>query len=180
MVIKNNMIKATVNYDKKTMLAFMRFVVIDKPWKFIGYVLSFILSLFLMLVNIGGDYFKTFAILFGFVCVAVGFAVFAYFINPLIKLKNFTDENVVENTFSFDEDRVRFSSKSKKRSTNSELPYNVFSRIDESKTTFYLFINKSSALIITKSGITDGDEKELRKFLNSKITNKKINKLSKK
>ena len=96
----------------------------------------------------------------------------------MIKLKNFTEDNIVFNQFSFEENNIKLFSESKARKGSSELPYSALTRIDESKTTFYLFVNKSSALIITKASITQGSTDDLRKLLISKVPNKKINKLS--
>lgn len=172
------MIKADVNYDKKTLVDFIRFAMVNRPWKW-GIVGGlFLLSFVLMLISIGSKFLSYSVLLFVLVCMAVASLLIVYFLNPLIKLKDFTDEKIVINHFSFEEKVIKLSSESKVRKGSSELPYSAFTKIDESKNAFYLFVNKSSALIVTKSSITDGTVDDLRKFLISKISNRKINKLS--
>lgn len=172
------MITADVYYDKKALTGLMRFSVIDKPWKWIGYGILFAISLALMILNIGKEQLPFTIVWFVFICTICCIVLYAYFANPRIKLKNFNDESIVLNHFAFDENSIKISSESKKKSGTSEIPYFAFVRVAESSTTFYLFVNKTSALIITKSEITNGSAEELKKLLLAKIPNKKINKLS--
>ena len=172
------MITANVEYDKKALIGLMRFSVVDKPWKWAIYGAFFLFALIFMLCSIGNNILPFSIIIFVFVCITISFTLFGYFINPIIKMKKFSEENIVLNHFSFEDSAIKIESKSKKRNGSSEIPYSAFTRIDESGTTFYLFVNKTSALIITKASITDGTTDELKSFLLSKIPNKKINKLS--
>lgn len=172
------MITADVKYNKEALCGLMRFSVIDKPWKWVIYGALFVVALALMIINIGSKHLPLTIIFLLFVCTICGIVLFAYFLNPRLKLKNFTDESIVSNHFAFDEKVIKISSESKKKSGSSEIPYSAFVRVDESSKTFYLFVNKTSALIITKSEITNGSAEELKKLLLTKIPNKKINKLS--
>ncbi len=172
------MIKADVTYDKRAMLAFMRFTAVDRFWKWFVYGAIFLFTLVLTICNIGNDFLPFAIILLVFVSIVEFLALFAYFINPQIKLKNFTDNNIVINHFSFEDKVIKLRSESKARKGESELPYSAFKKIDESSSAIYLFVNKSSALIVTKSEITEGSVDELKRFLISKVPNKKINKLS--
>ena len=172
------MITADVKYDKEALGGLMRFSVVDKPWKWIIYGALFVASLILMILNIGSQHLPLTIILLLFVVTICSIVLFSYFINPKLKLKAFTDESIILNRFTFEEKVIKIVSESKKKSGSSEIPYSAFVRVDESSTTFYLFVNKTSALIVTKSAITNGDANELKTFLMAKIPNKKINKLS--
>ena len=172
------MIKADVTYDKKAMLSFMRFTAIDKPWKLAIYGALFVFAVVLTILNLKTDFLPFAIIVLFFVSLIEIFTIFAYFISPNMKLKNFTDENIIKNHFSFEEKSVKLKSESKARKSDGEIPYYAFVKVDESSLAFYLFVNKTSALIITKSEITEGTPEELKKFLIAKIPDKRINKLS--
>lgn len=172
------MIKADVTYDKKAMLAFMKFTVVDRLWKWFIYGALLILAIVLTICNAKTN-FLPFAIIFLVFASIVDFlTIFSYFINPQLKLKNFSDEKTIVNHFSFEDKVIKLKSESKARKGESELPYYAFKKVDESSSAIYLFLNKTSSLIITKSEITEGSYEELKKFLISKIPNKTINKLS--
>ena len=171
------MIKADVTYDKKAMLAFMRFAAVDRLWKWFVHGAIFLFAIVLTICNVKNDFLPFAIILLVFVSIVEFLNIFAYFINPQIKLKNFTDEKTVINHFSFEDKVIKLKSESKARKGESELPYSAFKKVDESSSAIYLFVNKTSALIVTKSEITSGSVDELKKFLISKIPNKKINKL---
>ena len=86
---------------------------VNRAWKWIILGLFFILSLVLMLLNIGSAYLSYSVLCFVLVCVIVIFYLVSYFISPMIKLKSFTDNNIVKFTsqlkrvgFSFDWSRV--------------------------------------------------------------------------
>jgi hypothetical protein len=172
------MIKADVNYDKNALLAFMKFAVVDRFWKWFihGALLAFAIAI--VIVNLKKD-FLPFAIIWLLIVIAIELViVYSYFIKPKMKLQSFSDDNIIKNHFSFEENVIKLKSQTKARKSENEIPYSAFTRIDESKSTIYLFLNKNSALIVTKSEITEGTVEDLKKFLLRKIPNQKINKLS--
>lgn len=172
------MIKADVIYDKKAMLAFMKFAVVDKFWKWFihGALLAFAIAIVIFNAKTA---FLPFAIIWLIIVAGIEFVtVYSYFLKPKMKLKAFTEDNIIKNHFSFEEDAIKLKSQSKKRKSENAIPYSAFTRVDESASTIYLFLNKNSALIVTKSEITEGTVENLKRFLIRKIPNQKINKLS--
>jgi len=87
----------------------------------------------------------------------------------LTQLKNFSEIN---NTYSFEDDRINVVGTIKGEKESFNVKYSSLFRVKETKTCFYLFVNNTSALIIKKdkSNYTKGDSNKLKKLLEMKLT----------
>ncbi|MBQ8163116.1 MAG: YcxB family protein [Clostridia bacterium] len=173
-------IEAEVIYNKQAFGDLMKFNAIPSLAKAIFYVVSFVFALGLMITSIGQQFFPISLVLFILVCTVSLLALYSYFIRPQLALRKFNDDMIVTNHFVFEDDGVKMSSKTKSRQGSSKLAYSSFVKICETKKYFYLFVNKTGVLIVTKSEILNSDEKALRSFLNSKFPDRTKNKLKKK
>ncbi len=163
------MFKANVTYDKAALIGLMKYSILGSPSKLIAYIFITAFTGVLFLASIGSDVFVAFLIMFIIVVAVDAMVVLGYFVKPKIKLKNFTDDNIVINNFIFTNESILVSSKSKTRTGSSTIKYEWIIKACESKNAFYLFVNKQGGLIITKSEITEGNADQLRAFLCSKI-----------
>ena len=172
------MIKADVTYNKAALTGLMRYNILSSPVKLLLYIFITAILFAFMISNTQNSSFAVFLIIF-ILCAAVTLTVaLLYFIKPLIKLRDFSDDNTVMNYFIFTNDSILATSKSKIRTGSSTYKYEWIMKACETKTAFYLFFNKEGGLIITKSEITEGSEDQLRALLSSKISVKR-NKLNK-
>ena len=172
------MVKADVVYDKNQFAKFMKFTTVDKPWKWIIYIVATILVTVSLITNIGDSYLSLYIIIAVLIAIIDFFILFSYFILPIVKLKNFTEEQNISNHFEFDEKEIRFSSESKLRKGSAKILYQQIFQIKESKTTIYIYVNRKSALIVDKSCITEGSVKTLKALLKEKVPDRR-NKLGK-
>ena len=172
------MIKADVTYNKAALMGLMRFNILSSPVKLLIYISITVLSLLFMISNKENASFVIFLILFILSLTTTLTVLYMYFIKPAIKLKNFTEDNVVLNSFIFTKENILASSKSKVRTGSSTYKYEWIMKACETKTAFYLFFNKEGGLIVTKAEIKEGTVDELRNLLSSKISQKR-NKLNK-
>lgn len=85
------------------------------------------------------------------------------------QLKNFSEIN---NTYSFDDDKINVVGTIKGEKESFNVKYSSLFRVKETKSYFYLFVNNTSALIIKKdkSNYTKGDSTKLKKLLEMKLT----------
>ena len=174
------MIKADVLYDKNALSGLMKFNAVDRPWKWAAYILVTLLVTIWLIMNIGRDFFAFYLIILILVAAIDFLVVYAYFIMPKVRLKNFSADKEVMNHFTFTDEAIKISSESKERKGSSEIKYEMIFKACESKDAFYLFVNKRGALIILKDSITEGTVDDLKSLLNAKINDKKRNKLIKK
>lgn len=163
------MFKASVTYDKAALTGLMKYSILGSPSKLIAYIFITVFTGFLFLASIGAEVFIAFLLMFIIVIAVDAMVVIGYFIKPKVKLKNFTEDNIIINNFIFTNESILVSSKSKTRTGSTTIKYQWILKACESKNAFYLFVNKQGGLIITKSEITEGDEDGLRAFLCSKI-----------
>ena len=133
-----------------------------------------------MISSISQPFFSITLILLILSTVVLILALYSYFLKPEIALRKFNADTIVTNHFIFQDDGVNMASRSKLREGASKLGYSSFIKVCETKKAFYMFVNKTGVLIVTKSGIQNADENDLRRFLNSKFQDKTKNKLKKK
>jgi len=172
------MIKASVTYDKAALSALMKYNAVKSPSDAISMGIATALMIVAMILSVGTATFTIFSIVLVLVLAFDFVMAFNYFIKPIIKLKSFSEENTVVNNFIFTNESILVTSKSKVKSGSSTIKYEWITKACETKGAFYLFLNKSGGLIITKSEITEGSDNELRALLSSKISAKR-NKLLK-
>ena len=172
------MIKASVTYDKAALSALMKYNAVKSPSDAISMGIATALVAAAMILSIGTAGFTIFSIALVFVLALDFIMAFNYFVKPVIKFKSFNDENTVINNFIFTDESILITSKSKVKTGSSTIKYEWIIKACETKSAFYLFLNKQGGLIVTKSEITVGNEDELRALLNSKISAKR-NKLLK-
>ena len=172
------MIKADVTYNKSALMGLMRYNILNSPIKLLLYTFITAISFIFMISNVSNSSFVIFLIVFIFALIFTLTVLLTYYFKPIIKLKSFTDDNVVMNYFIFTNDSILASSKSKTRTGSSTYKYEWIMKACETKTAFYLFFNKEGGLIVTKSEIKEGSVDELRALLSSKISQKR-NKLNK-
>ena len=172
------MLKADVTYNKAALSGLMKYNIISSPVKPLLYIFITLISFFFMISNYENSYFVIFLIVF-VISLSLSSAIFLrYYLKPYLKLKDFSEDNVVMNHFIFTKDNILATSKSKARTGSSTYKYEWIMKACETKKAFYLFFNKEGGLIIKKNEITEGNADQLRSLLSSKISQKR-NKLNK-
>ncbi|MBQ9744380.1 MAG: YcxB family protein [Clostridia bacterium] len=163
------MIKAKVTYDRAAYTALMKFrAVKSKTDAFIVGITTLVL-LVAFIISIGTVNQLVFFLALILMLAIDTMIAYSYFLKPIIRLRKFNDENPIVNTFVFTEDKIQVTSNTKSKNNSSSYEYKMIFKACENKKAFYLFLNKNSALIITKSEITEGNEAYLRAFLTKKI-----------
>ena len=163
------MIKADVVYDKNQFAKFIKFSIVDRPLKWIVYLIGTILVTVALILNIGNNYMPMYLVAAILIGLADLIVLFSYFLYPIIKLKNFSEEQVISNHFEFGENEIRFSSESKMANGTAKLSYQQIHSVKESKTCIYIYVARRKAMIIDKSSITEGSVSDLKTLLRQKV-----------
>lgn len=172
------MIEAELIYDKAAMTALMKFGAVSRPWRWLLYAFATAFASLAYILSFGTGYAMLFLATLLIVVFLDILVLYAYFLMPTIKLKDFEKNETVSNRFVFNQDEILIYSKRGGKSSTSKIGYSNIFKACEGKEYFFLFINKTSALIIKKNGIKNGGASDLRAFLSSKIHGKR-NKLQK-
>ncbi|MBQ8393064.1 MAG: YcxB family protein [Clostridia bacterium] len=163
------MIKAKVTYDRAAYTALMKFRAVKSKADAITVGVATLVLLVAFIVSIGTNNQLVFSLTLILILAIDTVIAYSYFLKPIIRLRKFNDANPIVNTFVFTEDKIQVTSNTKSKNNCSSYEYKMIFKACENKKAFYLFLNKNSALIITKSEITEGNEAYLRAFLTKKI-----------
>jgi ABC-type multidrug transport system fused ATPase/permease subunit len=170
---------AKVPYDKEALKNLMKFNAVASPVKWIVNLGLLVIAIILLFVTNGSAAFPFSVMFLAISSMLMFLTVFSYFIKPAVALKDMSSEKTVINSFTFTDDGIDMSSERLGQKGASKLSYANFCKLYETKIAFYLFVNSTGAVIVTKSCIENGSVSDLRALLNEKITNPKINKLKK-
>ena len=172
------MIKANVTYDRAAYTALMKFRAVKSKTDAIILGAATLVLLIAFIVSIGTENYLVFSLGLILMLAIDAVVAYGYFLKPIIRLRKFNDASPIVNSFVFTDDKIQVTSNTKSKNNSSSYDYKIIFKACENKKAFYLFLNKNSALIITKSEITEGSEEYLRAFLSKKIPSSK-NKLLK-
>lgn len=172
-------IYAEVPYDKEALANLMKFNAVGSPVKWIINATLLVAAIILIFVTNGSAAFPFAIMLLVLASLLTFLTIFSYFVKPSVALKDMTPDKTVINRFEFQDDGIDMSSERAGQKGSSRLSYSNFCKLYETKIAFYLFVNSTGAIIVTKDCIQKGTSDDLRKLLNEKITNPKINKLKK-
>ena len=172
------MIKARVTYDRAAYTALMKFRAVKSKTDAIILGAVTVALLVAFILSIGTENYLVFSLGLMLMLAIDAVVAYGYFLKPIIRLRKFNDATPIVNSFVFTEDKIQVTSNTKSKNNSSSYEYKMIFKACESKKAFYLFLNRNSALIITKSEITEGNEAYLRAFLSKKLSSKQ-NKLFK-
>ncbi len=172
------MIKAKVTYDRAAYTELMKFRAVKSKTDAIILGIATLGFLVAFIASIGTENYLVFSLALILMLAIDAVVAYGYFLKPIIRLRKFNDANPIVNSFVFTDDKIQVVSNTKSKNNSSEYQYTMIFKACENKKAFYLFLNKNSALIITKSEITEGSEDYLRAFLSKRIPSKR-NKLLK-
>ena len=162
----------TVN-DQARLLRFTRYVGLHKlPLWIALFAVTAIVTVPYVLMCTGGGIDARVIIAF---CLIIGidfFYVCSYFIIPVATVKKAPLLNVTI-VFTFLDSIFAMDALTKKGSDRSTFRYSDLVKIAESKEDLYLYITKSQAFIVDKSGFTSEELNELKDYISSKLKTKK-------
>ena len=101
----------------------------------------------------------------------LGFIVFPGLTKRTVR-KQAAMENVTD--YLFTEEGFEQSTVSKTHRTQEQCPYSMLTSVTESERYFYLFINPRAAHIVSKTGFTEGTERDFRILLHTVIDPQKL------
>lgn len=172
MIERNVMIKNKTIYTKEKFLNFQKYHYFHQI-KIIRIIFS-LFGIFFLILSILGFTWKDY--IFSFIELFFGLFLLIEFNTPIIPILQAniilkSDSMIIgmENTFVFYDQYIEVVNS---RST-SKIPYEEIYCYKENKDFFYIYLNKMSALLVEKEGITEGSLEELSKLLQQKINDKK-------
>ena len=101
------------------------------------------------------------------------FQAYLYFFSPRVHYKSNRGFANMKNEFEFDESGITVHSSNPNTDGTSTFNYDVLHKIYETKDSFYLYVNRSQAFLISKDGFTEGNATELSVLLSRKLPPKK-------
>lgn len=166
--------------ERKAVFEFMHKNTAEEYQKFVLYTtvtrnLIFIIPGVLLLVFAGLVYLRYAAALLGGIIITVCAALFplfmllAAYIHAGLYLKKNPWYMEYENTYRFLDDVLYVCSDNKKRYSESVIGYENLHRVVETFGNFYIFINKTQAVIIEKKAMTKKIYGDFREFLIEKL-----------
>ncbi|MBQ3566782.1 MAG: YcxB family protein [Oscillospiraceae bacterium] len=169
------MVKFEINYEKSDMKAFFNETAKNSLIKNLVWIYSLIGAVIFIIFAAVTFFAKgTFSfarplpyIFLGVLAVIVFLAISRTVRNTPEKMYSKFSESYDGNTVicRFDEDRVYIESENADDSNNGFIKYSELEKVVESDNYFYVFINQSTAQIVRKSAVTEGDTDDVRNFL---------------
>ena len=162
---KMNLIENKSKVTKKDILKFLHNYSLKNLW--IVILCAVAIGCFGFSIVDGKLVYQNFIFILFAILVVIGYYI-ALFLTFKSQLKNFTEIN---NTYSFEDDKINVVGTTKGETEAFHVKYTSLFRVKETKDSFYLFVNNTSALIVKKDEkcYVKGDSNKLKKLLEMKL-----------
>ena len=167
-------IKAKTTYTRENLLRFQIFVALSKRtfWAFMIMCSAFLMAITITALVQDGFILKAFLYLMLVILIDLA-CIFTNFIMPFISVKKVRSLGS-EVEYSFDENEIGISVKSKNASESGAIKYAYIHKVARDKGVVYAFISKRQAYIVDISALDQGQKEQLKSLFLTHLGTKRV------